>query len=119
MEFTAVQPTSVTDAIVEQIEGLILNGVLKPGERLPAERELAQRLQVSRPSLREAILKLEGKGLLVGRRGGGSFVADVVAPTITEPLVHLLKNHPLSTHNKHISSVKTLGYPSTKCHIGF
>jgi GntR family transcriptional repressor for pyruvate dehydrogenase complex len=97
MPFETIKPAKVSDAIVNQIERLILEGTLKPGDRLPAERELAQELNVSRPSLREALLKLESKGLLQSRRGGGTYVIDIIAPTLTDPLVHLLKNHPEAT----------------------
>lgn len=97
MPFKSVKPAKVSDAIVEQIERLILEGILKPGSKLPAERELAQQLDVSRPSLREAILRLEVRGLLQSRRGGGTYVVDVIAPIITDPLVHLLRNHPDAT----------------------
>ena len=55
MQYEMINPPKVADAIVSQIEQLILEGVLKPGERLPPERELAHQLNVSRPSLREAI----------------------------------------------------------------
>ncbi|MEL7026007.1 MAG: GntR family transcriptional regulator, partial [Pseudomonadota bacterium] len=64
MPFEKVQPEKLSGAVVRQIELLILEGVLRPGERLPAERELADRLGVSRPSLREAISELQTKGLL-------------------------------------------------------
>lgn len=84
----------LSDTITEQIENLIAAGKLRPGDRLPAERELAQQLAVSRPSLREALLVLESRGLLQARRGGGFNVTDVTAPTITDPLVHLLQRHP-------------------------
>lgn len=89
-------PAKVTlsDAIAGHIESQIVAGTLKPGDALPSERDLAQRLAVSRPSLREALLKLEAKGLVQGRRGGGMRVVDVFAPTLTDPLVHLLKTHP-------------------------
>ena len=76
-EFQAVKVPRVSDSIVAQIEGMILEGLLKPGEKLPPERELAERLDVSRPSLREAIVVLESRGLLQSRRGGGTFVRDV------------------------------------------
>ena len=94
MQFETINPPKVSDAIVSQIEQLILEGVLKPGERLPPERELAQQLNVSRPSLREAITALKSRGLLQSRRGGGNFVVDVIAPALTDPLIELLKNHP-------------------------
>ncbi|HPF57443.1 MAG TPA: GntR family transcriptional regulator [Candidatus Competibacteraceae bacterium] len=94
MQFETINPPKVADVIVNQIEQLILEGVLKPGERLPPERELAQKFNVSRPSLREAITTLKSRGLLQSRRGGGSYVVDVIAPGLTNPLIELLKNHP-------------------------
>jgi GntR family transcriptional repressor for pyruvate dehydrogenase complex len=75
------------------IEQLIVDGTLLPGDLLPAERELSKRLHVSRPSLREALLKLEARGLLRAGRGGSLAVTDVSAPIITDPLVHLLHRH--------------------------
>lgn len=97
MPFKTVKPAKVSDAIVAQLEKLILEGILKPGDKLPPERELAQQLEVSRPSLREAILQLETKGLLQSRRGGGTYIVDIIAPTLTDPLVHLLRSHPDAT----------------------
>jgi GntR family transcriptional repressor for pyruvate dehydrogenase complex len=58
MPFLKVQPEKLSSSVVRQIEQLILRGILRPGERLPAERELSDRLGVSRPSLREAIAEL-------------------------------------------------------------
>lgn len=91
-----VQPrrARLSDAIAEQIEGLIASGELKPGFSLPSERDLSKQLDVSRPSLREALLILESRGLLHARRGGGYDVTDVTGPIITDPLVHLLQRHP-------------------------
>ncbi len=84
----------LSDAIAEQIEQLIVDGDLPPGAPLPSERDLAERLSVSRPSLREALLKMEARGLIQVRRGGGFAVTDVTAPTVAEPLAHLLNHHP-------------------------
>ncbi len=95
--FEAVRPPArlkLSDSIISQIETLILEGALKPGNPLPPEREFAETLGVSRPSLREALLKVEARGLVSTRRGGGYAVADVTAPTLTDPLVHLLQRHP-------------------------
>jgi GntR family transcriptional repressor for pyruvate dehydrogenase complex len=95
--FEAIKPPArvrLSDSIVVQIERLIMEGTLKPGDPLPPEREFAEHLAVSRPSLREALLKLEARGLVHVRRGGGYSVADVTAPTLTDPLVHLLQQHP-------------------------
>lgn len=93
MPFEKIQSEKLASAIVRQIEGLILRGVLRPGERLPAERDLAERLGVSRPSLREALGELEGKGLLELRPGAGVFVADVLGSAFSPALVRLFSEH--------------------------
>lgn len=61
--------------VVEHLQGLILQGNLKSGERLPSQRDLAEQLGVSRPSLREALTVLETKGLVTVRAGSGVFVS--------------------------------------------
>ena len=66
----------LSDAIVRQLESMILEGSLKAGDALPPERALAEQFGVSRPSLREAIQKLAARGLLVSRQGGGTYVSD-------------------------------------------
>ena len=68
------QHGSLSDRIVDQVEELIRNESLKPGDRLPSEREMAQLLAVSRPSLREAVRILEARGRLSVRHGLGVFV---------------------------------------------
>ena len=94
MGFDQVRQRRLSDDIVEQLEGMILEGTLKSGERLPAERALAERFGVSRPSLREAIQKLAAKGLLVSRQGGGNYVVESLGSTFSDPLLHLLENNP-------------------------
>ena len=84
----------VSDVVVRNIEALILEGTLCPGEKLPPERELAKRMEVSRPSLREALQKLEARGLVESRRGGGTYVANMLGSSFTNPLINLFKNHP-------------------------
>jgi len=69
--------TSRSDRIVAQIKGLMLEGMLKPGEKLPPERELAELLNVSRTSVREAVKTLSAMGLLEIRKGHGVFVGEV------------------------------------------
>ncbi|MDW7711740.1 MAG: FCD domain-containing protein [Deferrisomatales bacterium] len=99
MAFDRVRSPKISDAIVRQLESLILEGTLKPGERLPPERDLAHRLEVSRPSLREALQKLETLGLVETRQGGGTYVGAVLAPTLTDPLVHLFQRHPETVYD--------------------
>ena len=92
MGFGPVRQRRLSDDIVERLEAMILEGSLKAGERLPAERALAEQFGVSRPSLREAIQKLAARGLLVSRQGGGTFVAETLGSTFSDPLLHLLEN---------------------------
>ena len=94
MTFSKVKQERLSDAIVRQLENLILEGVLRPGERLPPERELAAQLQVSRPSVREALQRLEAAGLVETRHGGGTFVRNAFAETLTDPLADLFQRHP-------------------------
>ena len=94
MAFDQVRQRRLSDDIVEQLEGMILEGTLKSGERLPAERALAEQFGVSRPSLREAIQKLAAKGLLVSRQGGGNYVVETLGSTFSDQLLHLLESNP-------------------------
>lgn len=93
MTFEKIKQAKIADSVVKQLEGLILDGVLEPGEKLPSERDLAQQLDVSRPSLREALYKLEAKGLIESRQGGGTYVKSIIGPAFTDPLVTLFQEH--------------------------
>jgi GntR family transcriptional repressor for pyruvate dehydrogenase complex len=84
--FSAIRQSKVSEDIVEQIKMLIREGQLKPGERLPSERQLAQMLEVGRSSLREAINSLALMGLVEVRQRKGIFVGSVSAPLISDPL---------------------------------
>ena len=87
--------TRVSDVVAGELERRILEGSLKPGNRLPSERDLALELGVSRPSLREAIHKLVAKGLLTTRHGGGNFVTDRLEAHFADPWQEMLQGHPL------------------------
>ncbi|MEP5633008.1 MAG: FCD domain-containing protein [Tateyamaria sp.] len=93
MPFRPVQPEKLSFAVIRQIEQLILRGILRPGERLPPERELAERMNVSRPSLRDAIGTLQDTGLLTARPGAGVFVADVLGSAFAPALTGLFARH--------------------------
>ncbi len=95
--FLPITQEKVSDAVMRQIESLILEGVLRPGDRLPPERELAKTLDVSRPSLRDALLSLEKRGLLVARQGGGTYIADVMRSVFADPIVPLFGKHERAT----------------------
>ncbi|AEF23570.1 MULTISPECIES: GntR family transcriptional regulator [Pseudomonas] len=92
MNFGPLRQKRLSDDIVERLEAMILEGTLKAGERLPAERVLAEQFGVSRPSLREAIQKLATKGLLSSRQGGGTYVCENLGSTFSDPLMYLLES---------------------------
>jgi DNA-binding FadR family transcriptional regulator len=82
--FMPVKPASTFEETVERLGSAIRSGLLAPGSKLPPERELAQRLKISRSTLRQALTALVQSGHLVSQRGrtGGTFVAD--QPPLTE-----------------------------------
>lgn len=87
-------PVRLADSIANQLEKRVLEGSLKPGDRLPSERVFAMELGVSRPSLREAMHKLVSKGLLTTRHGGGTFVTDRLQSHFADPWQDMLKGNP-------------------------
>lgn len=93
MPFEKVQSEKLSHAVVRQIEKLILRGVLRPGERLPSERDLSEQMGVSRPSLREAVAELQARGLLTSRASAGIFVTEVLGSAFSQPLIQLFANH--------------------------
>ncbi len=93
MPFHKVRPEKLSQTVIRQIELLILRGILRPGERLPSERELSERMDVSRPSLREAVGDLQERGLLVARPNAGIYVADVLGSAFAPALVDLFSRH--------------------------
>lgn len=88
-----VKPRKLSDVILEELETMIIEGSLKPGQKLPPERELATQFDVSRPSLREAIQKLEAKGLVTRKQGGGTFVNNNILTGLSDPLFELMSKN--------------------------
>jgi len=93
MVYQKIQQLKLSDAIAEQLEQMILEGSLESGQRLPSERDLALQFEVSRPTVRDAILKLESKGLLERRQGRGTWVKEVIDQALIQPLFQLLTTH--------------------------
>lgn len=89
-----VQSRKLSDDIMEQLESMILDGRLLAGQRLLSERSLAEQFAVSRPSVREAIQKLETKNLVERKQGGGTFVKPRLNELIADPLLLLLSDKP-------------------------
>lgn len=75
--------TKKSSLIAEQILHLVRNGVYPPGSRLPAERLIAEQMDVGRPAVREAISALQISGVLESRPGDGTYVAAALPPEVT------------------------------------
>lgn len=75
LELKMVKSDRLYMKVAEQLRRLITNEVIKPGERLPSERELAEQLGVSRPTIREAMIALELSGVIEIRTGSGIYVS--------------------------------------------
>ncbi|MCE2572047.1 pyruvate dehydrogenase complex transcriptional repressor PdhR [Motilimonas eburnea] len=99
MAYQKIKQPKIADVIEAQLESMILEGSLNPGQKLPPERELAKQFDVSRPSLREAIQRLEARGLLTRRHGGGTFVGAELRQGLTDPLYELLNSTPESQYD--------------------
>lgn len=91
--FQAVEQRRTFEQILLQVEEAIIDGRLQPGDRLPAERDLAQMFGVSRASVREALRVLEMFGVMVARRGTGSDAGSVVADGAQNGLQSALRLH--------------------------
>jgi GntR family transcriptional repressor for pyruvate dehydrogenase complex len=89
--FKPVRTGKVPSLIIEQIKSAIHAGMLKPGDRLPSERELAEGFQASRISIREALKRLEASGLVAVKVGSGVFVAQMDSKLMSESLFSILR----------------------------
>ena len=89
-EFEIIRRDKVYEGVAKQIERLILKK-LKPGDKLPSERELAESLGVSRSSIRDAIRSLELMGMVEPRQGAGTIVREISSESLVNPLANVIK----------------------------
>ena len=90
MVFKPIQQQKIYEKIVDQIRSMVSSGMLKPGDKLPAERVLAESLNVSRASVREALSALQLMGLVEIKPGEGTFIKQMDIDSIIQPLAMLL-----------------------------
>jgi GntR family transcriptional regulator, transcriptional repressor for pyruvate dehydrogenase complex len=92
--YRVVKTSRLYEQIVQQVEESILSGQLKPGDQLPAERDLAQSFGVSRTAVREAVKTLREKGLVEAFSGRGTFVTNGTSQAIRQSLDLMIRiNH--------------------------
>ena len=89
--FEPIRLERVSEKVANQLKKAISGGVFRVGERLPSERELAERMGVSRPSIREAVQQLELLGMVETVHGGGSVVKNLTEQEISKPMEIVLK----------------------------
>src|ERR1051326_1123425 len=118
LEFTRVPRLSLSDHIVEQIAELIARGALKPGDRMPSEKQLCEKFGVGRTSVREALRSLGVMGVLEPHMGDGTFVSSnagrflersfhwglLLNPKLVEDLIETRLM--LESHNAHVAAAK-------------
>ncbi|HZW83981.1 MAG TPA: FadR/GntR family transcriptional regulator, partial [Candidatus Deferrimicrobium sp.] len=90
MNFKPIKTKKIYEEIVEQIRQLVSSGELEPGDRLMSERELSERLRVSRSSVREALCALELMGLIEVRPGEGTYIRKTNVDSIIGPMALIL-----------------------------
>src|SRR5262252_6192644 len=86
---SAMEPidrAGITELVVQLIKDLLGRGELKAGSRLPPERELADMLHISRPSLRTALMALSVMGIIHAKPGAGTYIAESLPEVFTEPM---------------------------------
>lgn len=81
-----IKKKNLPEKIIEELRNLIESGQIKPGSKLPGERTLSAMLQVSRPSLREALRALNYLGIIENRHGEGTYLTDMTSQIPIEPL---------------------------------
>jgi GntR family transcriptional repressor for pyruvate dehydrogenase complex len=92
-----IDRSGITELVVQRIKELLQQGELKAGSRLPPERELADMLGISRPSLRTALKALSVMGIIRAKPGAGTFIAEALPEIFAEPMAFLTLIHNTET----------------------
>lgn len=85
-----VKKTKLYEEIIRQLTDLMRRGALRPGDRLPSERDLAASLGVSRTAIREALRSMESMGMIESRVGGGTFIRKVTLDSVIDSVSSIL-----------------------------
>lgn len=93
VSMTPIDRAGITELVVQRIKELLERGELKAGSRLPPERELADMLSISRPSLRTALKALSVMGIIRAKPGAGTYIAEEIPEVFTEPMQFMTLIH--------------------------
>jgi GntR family transcriptional repressor for pyruvate dehydrogenase complex len=88
-----------SDEAFRQVVAMIFEGQLAPGARLPSERDLSEQLKVSRPTLRDALSRLQARGYIEIRPKSGNYVCNVIPQSMRGPLAEGLESRVLELHD--------------------
>ncbi|MDY2736396.1 FadR/GntR family transcriptional regulator [Intestinibacter sp.] len=89
--FNNISNKKVYEQVIEQIQNNIMEGLFKKGDKLPSERELSEKMGVSRTSIREALRVLETMGVIESRQGEGNFICSNIEKSLLQPLSMMFK----------------------------
>ena len=89
--FNSISNKKVYEQVIEQIQKNIMDGTFKKGDKLPSERELSEKMAVSRTSIREALRVLETMGVVESRQGEGNFICSNIEKSLLQPLSMMFK----------------------------
>lgn len=84
--FSNITNKKIYQQVINQIQDMILSGKLKKGDKLMSERELSEKMGVSRTSIREALRVLETMGIIESRQGEGNFICNNIESSLIQPL---------------------------------
>lgn len=112
LEFESLKIKRATDIIENRISGMIINGTLKPGEKLPTEKELSEQFDVSIVTVREALRGLEVAGMIEKRRGkgGGIYITEIESDSVMKALHNFFKRRNFSA--QHLAEVRLIIEPT-------
>jgi GntR family transcriptional repressor for pyruvate dehydrogenase complex len=108
--YSTIHTSRLYEQIIQQIQTLVMQGVLRPGDKLPPERELAEQFGVSRTAVREAVKALSEKGLVEILPGRGTFITNFTSAMMRDSLDLIVKLG-LTNGVAHLNEVRTLLEP--------
>src|SRR5205809_1237393 len=94
---TPIKKIDLTEEVIKKMKALLESGELRAGSRLPPERELAEMLGISRPSLRTALKALSVMGIIRAKPGAGTYIADSSPEIFSEPMEFMTLIHKTET----------------------